>query len=313
MSIREQKSEEDNNQRGTLASVLMHILLLLCIYFMPATHKPKNTEMPQIQVELPQDLMGGAALGLPDQGSGDDKPTPGRPDPDAGNSEPDPAPEPDPVPVPIPKPAPPKMVIPKPTPPPQKRIETTEDPNAAVIRRQQEETRKKAEEEKYRAQADAREKQRQADEAAKREAAAKKFGDRFKTGTSGGTNGGGGDGSGRGNTGKPGNQGNPDGDPNSGNLTGIGSGPGNVSGFGGRKVVNFPRLQENSQKSGKVVLDICVDNSGGVSSAKFKAAGSTTTDAGLIEAATRNAKQYKFAASSVEKQCGSITYTFIVR
>ena len=93
----------------------------------------------------------------------------------------------------------------------------------------------------------------------------------------------------------------------------MGRGPGTVNGFGGRGVLTAPRLQESSQKEGRVVLSVCVDADGSVTSADFKAAGSTTTDGDLIDAAKRNARQYRFAAGSAEKQCGTITYNFIVK
>jgi len=133
------------------------------------------------------------------------------------------------------------------------------------------------------------------------------------SGFGGGTDGGGGDGTGRGNTGRPGNKGTPDRDPNSSNLNGIGHVPGSVSGFGNRSVQSAPKLQENSQNEGRVVLYACVNSDGRVISADYKASGSTTTDEDLIAAATRNAMQYKFAASSADKQCGTITYNFKLR
>ena len=330
MDYRGKKTEQENDQKATLLSLTLHTLLLLAAFFMPSVQAPPKPPDSKIQVELPQELLGGGpSLGLPDEGKGNN-PAPGKPDPDAGNSQPS-KPEPAmPAPEPV-KPAPaPKPVISKPvTPPPTKRVETTEDPNAVAIRRQQEETRKKAEEQKYQQAQVEKEKKRQADavkaaenqkaaEAAEKQraeqAAKDKFKGRFGNGTSGGTNGGGGTGDGRGNTGKPGNQGKPDGDPNSDNLDkGFGRGPGTVNGFGGRNVQSAPKLQENSQKSGKVVLTVCVNADGRVTSADFKPVGSTTTDQELIDAAIRNSRQYKFAPGSAEKQCGTITYNFRVQ
>ncbi len=330
MDYRGKKIEQENDQKATLLSLTLHTLLLLAAFFMPSVQAPPKPPDSKIQVELPPELLGGGpSLGLPDEGKGNN-PVPGKPDPNAGNSQPS-KPEPAmPAPEPV-KPAPaPKPVISKPvTPPPTKRVETTEDPTAVAIRRQQEETRKKAEEQKYRDAQVEKEKKRQADavkaaenqkaaEAAERQraeqAAKDKFKGRFGNGTSGGTNGGGGTGDGRGNTGKPGNQGKPDGDPNSDNLDkGFGRGPGTVNGFGGRNVQSAPKLQESSQKSGKVVVTVCINAQGAVLSADYKAVGSTTTDQDLIDAAKRNARQYKFAAGSAEKQCGTITYNFRVQ
>ncbi len=326
-TVRGQKTEKENDKKGLLLSMTVHTILLLGMYFAPDLPPPKPTIPAQIVVELPQDLLGGGpALGLPNQGSGNN-PAPGKPDPDAGNSAP--ASKPDPTPAPTPPP-PVKPVISKPTPAPtpSKPIQTTEDPNAVAVRRQQEETKRKNEEAKYQQQAAEREKQRQAEAArqaqenAKREAdekaraaqAAKdKFGGRFGTGTGSGTNGGGGTGTGQGNTGKPGNQGRPDGDPDSKVLDGIGRGPGTVNGFGGRGVKTAPKLSENSQKAGRIVLDVCVDADGNVTSAKYKALGSNSNDSELIDAAVRNARQYRFSSGGAERQCGTITYNFIVK
>ena len=326
-TIRGEKSDKENDKKGMLLSMTVHTVLLLGMYFMPDLPPPPPKIPAQIVVELPQNLLGGGpALGLPNQGSGN-KPAPGKPDPNAGNSAP--APKPDPTPAPTPPP-PVKPVIskPAPAPTPSKPIQTTEDPNAVAVRRQQEETKRKNEEAKYQQQAAEREKQRQAEasrqaqENAKRDAdekaraaqAAKdKFGGRFGTGTGSGTNGGGGTGTGQGNTGKPGNQGRPDGDPDSKVLDGIGRGPGTINGFGGRGVKSAPKLSENSQKAGRIVLDVCVDADGSVTSAKYKALGSNSNDSELIDAAVRNARQYRFSAGGAERQCGTITYNFIVR
>jgi outer membrane biosynthesis protein TonB len=260
------KTEQENNQKGTLVSLTVHSLLIFGILFMPVS-KPKLNEKTQIQVELPKDMLGGgAALGLPDQGQGD-TPSPGKPNPNAGGA-PKPEPEPDPTPITPIKPAPaPKPVISKPAPaPPTKRIETTEDPNAVAIRRQQEAIKQKAEEEKYRqsqaekarrkAEEDARtaEANQRAEEAAKRAAAESKFKNRKfgdGTGTGSGTSGGGGTGGGFGNSGKPGSGGRPDGDPDNRNLEGVGRGPGNISGFGNRKAANVPKCTNNSNEVGK--------------------------------------------------------------
>ncbi len=307
MDNKEKIQEDLNDQKATLMSLTLHVLLGI-LFFLPMGKPMRSIENTQIQVELPQELLGGGpALGLPNQGSGSN-PAPGLPDPDAGNNETKPSP------VPVPPP-PPKAVFVKPTPSsPPRKVETTEDPNAAVIRRQAEQARQKVEEERYQAQAAARAKQ-QAEAAAQAqrqaEAAAKdKFKGRFGTGSSSGTNGGGGTGTGQGNTGRPGNQGQPDGDPNSKVLEGMGRGAGKIGGFGNRGVLSEPKLQENSQKIGTVVLKVCVDAAGNVISADFNAVGSTTTDGDLVDAAKRNARQYRFKPGSADKQCGTITYNF---
>ena len=308
------KVEQDNNQRGTLVSLTVHSLLIFGILLMPVP-KPKLNEKTQIIVELPKDMLGGgAALGLPDQGQGD-TPSPGKPDPNAGGSRPEPTPRPTPTPTPEPiKPAPaPKPVISKPvTPPPTKRVETTEDPNVVAIRRQQEATKQKAEEEKYRqaqveksrqkAENDARvaEANEKAAQAAKEQAAKDKFKGRFGngTGSGSGSSGGGGTGGGLGNSGKPGSGGRPDGDPDNRNMDGIGRGPGNISGFGNRKAENIPRCTNNSNETGKVVIEATIGSSGEVTGTRFIASGSTNNSQAAIAAATSCVKQYRFQAGS---------------
>ncbi|NJN33213.1 MAG: hypothetical protein HC817_02140 [Saprospiraceae bacterium] len=306
--------EQENNQKGILLSVALHILLAMAFFFIPMGSGKYNIEPPKIEVQLPPDLMGGgAAIGLPDVGQGDE-PAPGKPDPNIGGSSPTPVPD-----EPTPTPVKPVIAKPKPTPSvPSKRVETTEDPNAVALRRAQEDARRKDEEKKYQEQQAARERQRQVDEENRRAQAAKdkfgKIGTGFGQGSQSGNQGGGGTGGGLGNTGRTGSGGRPDGNPDGRNTSGApGVGRGIGGGLGGRAVVTTPRLQENSQKSGKVVLKVCVDASGSVVSSDYQASGSNTLDDDLVEAAKRNARQYKFAKSDFEKQCGTITYNFIVK
>ena len=88
----------------------------------------------------------------------------------------------------------------------------------------------------------------------------------------------------------------------------------NVSGgLIGRKVLNKPRIVDEFNTSGTVVLNVCVDASGKVTSADFTQRGSRTTDSELVLIARKNAKAYKFISSSIDKQCGTITYVFKVK
>jgi outer membrane biosynthesis protein TonB len=121
----------------------------------------------------------------------------------------------------------------------------------------------------------------------------------------------GGQGTGQGNTGRPGNQGDPDGDPNAGKLEGISTGAGMVGGgLGNRGVVTIPKINDRSQKEGKVVINVCVDKAGKVLSADFTQRGSTTTDPTLVRLATDNARLWKFMPGDTDRQCGTITYQF---
>lgn len=84
-------------------------------------------------------------------------------------------------------------------------------------------------------------------------------------------------------------------------------------GLAGRTVIEVPAVSENSQKIGKVVVRVCVDRSGKVTSSKYTQQGSTTLDAQLIRLAEKGASKYLFSKADVESQCGSITFDFKVR
>ncbi|HAQ38729.1 MAG TPA: hypothetical protein DCX89_07055 [Saprospirales bacterium] len=110
------------------------------------------------------------------------------------------------------------------------------------------------------------------------------------------------------------NQGDPLGSPGADALRGISKGEGKVGGgLEGRGVMYKPEIIEHSQKSGKVVVQVCIDSKGKVISAKFTQKGSTTTDADLVETAEFAATRYVFAPGEFEKECGTISIQFIVR
>lgn len=124
-----------------------------------------------------------------------------------------------------------------------------------------------------------------------------------------------GSGGGKGNTGKAGNQGDPNGDPNADRLTGISSGGAGSVGGGlqSRGVVSSPKISDSSQRKGRVVISVCVDAAGRVTSAEYTQRGSTTNDEVLKELARKNAVNYKFTSASANSQCGNITYDFVVQ
>ncbi len=84
-------------------------------------------------------------------------------------------------------------------------------------------------------------------------------------------------------------------------------------GLNGRGIIFRPTIQDNSQKKGKVMVELCVDKTGKVTSANFTQKGSTTTDNHLIQLAIDGAKKYKFSPSESHKQCGTITIDFVSR
>lgn len=282
--------EEKNKRKGLLLSLLLHALLILLVI------------LPFIKYPIPPPGQEGilVSLGVPDQGEGDDMP------------------ETQPVEKVIPTPVAesPKKVEPvaaKKEPVVEKKVLTTEDPQVVAIRQAKEAETKKQQEEAIRKQKADAEAKRIADEEArqKAEAEAKKKAEydqqkkQYGTLLSG---------SGKGETGKPGNQGDPNGDPKATNLKGVSTGSGMVGGgLGSRGVTYEPKISDNSQKVGKVVVNVCVDKTGKVISAEYTQKGSTTTDSDLRALAEHSARKFVFTASSIEKQCGTITVDFKVR
>jgi|GEM_PF-5963722 len=121
-------------------------------------------------------------------------------------------------------------------------------------------------------------------------------------------------GTGKGNTDSPGNQGDPNGDPDASNLEGISTGSGVAGGgLSNRGVLYEPKIKDTSQKTGRVVVNVCVDKSGKVISASYTQRGSTTTDPDLRALAERSARQFRFNQAEIDKQCGTVTIDFMVQ
>jgi TonB family protein len=129
-----------------------------------------------------------------------------------------------------------------------------------------------------------------------------------------------------------GDQGDPAGDPNSrytgksGSGTGLGQGDGEGTGSGsgkggvsfslaGRRMVRTPQINDRSQETGKVVVDITVDKNGNVVSAIPGGRGSTTTSAYLNKLAREAAMKAKFNLSpeGADIQRGTISFVFLVQ
>ncbi len=121
-------------------------------------------------------------------------------------------------------------------------------------------------------------------------------------------------GGGDGETGTVGDQGAINGDPNSNNYKGGGSGDGTSFTLAGRSLVSAPKIKDNSQEEGRVVVDIIVDKYGKVLRATPGARGSTTTSGVLYRKAKDAALKYKFNANpdAAEEQKGQITFIFIL-
>lgn len=106
-------------------------------------------------------------------------------------------------------------------------------------------------------------------------------------------------------------KGDPSGHPDASALEGITKGKGKAgNGLGNRGLLHAPEISDNTQRTGRVVVNICVNSKGKVISANYTQKGSTTTDSHLIDLATNSALKYRFSASTTEEQCGDITIDF---
>lgn len=122
---------------------------------------------------------------------------------------------------------------------------------------------------------------------------------------------GGGDGTGT----TPGNQGAPDGDPNSKSYTGGGSGGNGIAlNLNGRKFISLPRIQDDGQTAGKITVDISVDKTGTIVTAKAGGRGTNISNANLWDKCERAVLGCKLNAISTgpEIQAGSVIFTFIL-
>lgn len=291
-----QVNNQEEHRKGLVGSIAFHAVLLLILI------------MPFIKFPIPPPGQQGIVvnLGIPDSGQGNDRP-------ETQNKE-------------IVPPTPPssaKPVVNK-DPEPQvmqtsvKEIETSKE----VITANNEEIRiKKAEEEEKKREHEAElqkqreleeakrqaelEAQRKAEEEARKQAQyeqnKKQFGELIA-------------GAGKGNTDVSGSQGVQDGDPDASKLEGISTGSGVVGGgLSNRGVLYEPDVKDSSQKTGRVVVSVCVDQTGNVISANYTQRGSTTTDSELRALAERSARKFKFSQADIDKQCGTITIDFKVQ
>lgn len=153
---------------------------------------------------------------------------------------------------------------------------------------------------KKKAEAEARKKAEEAKKQAEYNKSKSKFSDLFKSGSS------------KGNSDNPDkNAGSVTGEPDATALDKISTGKGKAgNGLGGRGIVYEPKITDTSQKTGRVVIRVCVDQTGKVTTAKFTQKGSTTTDSYLVNLALKNAKKYRFTESDASEQCGDISIDF---
>lgn len=117
-----------------------------------------------------------------------------------------------------------------------------------------------------------------------------------------------------GETNSPDDQGAIDGDVNSSKYTGGGRGSGITYSLAGRSLRTTPKIKDNSQEEGKVVVDIVVDKYGKVVKAIAGARGSTTSNSTLLNKAKEAALKTRFNAKpdAVSDQKGKMTFVFIL-
>lgn len=79
----------------------------------------------------------------------------------------------------------------------------------------------------------------------------------------------------------------------------------------GRSVVgSLPKPNYGANASGRVIIDVTVDETGRVKNATYRAQGSTTNNSQLVAAARAAALKARFSTSDSFIQGGTITYTF---
>lgn len=306
-AIANQANQEENRTKAAIGSLLFHAGLLVCLIFYTFSSSAPVVEPTAIVLDFGGGGGDNAAAGEPDKGMNDDYTPPGE---EMAETPSKPSAT---TPTPSPSPTPPKSQAPPPSTTP-----TTSDPDVAAIRQQKEQERQA--EAARQAEATRQRQAAEAAEAAKRAEQERRDKVKNNAGSAFGKPGSNGQGAGGG--GKPGNGGinggtgdNPFGKSNGdGGGTGGGSGTGTGAsiggGLGGRAVVKRGSVVDNSQKSGKVVIEVCVDKSGNVTSADYTQRGSTTSDSELKSKALQAARGYRFAASSADQQCGTITFNF---
>ncbi len=300
------QGEDQNKKKGIIVSVVVHLLLLLLCLFPYLTIPQPTQQMSSILVSLGTPEGGNSAIVAASTTEPEDhkventeKSEDTKETEDKTEKEETQKPEVKPKEVKVEKTAAPEVetltevsdvpIVKKPT---QEEIEreAKKKEEAEAVLLKQEAQEKADEEAKRKAQA-------KADQEAKFNDSKKKYSDLL--------------GSGMGSNSAPGNEGDPEGDPNAANLKGIAKGTDRIGGgLSDRGVLFEPTINDNTQKTGKVVIKICVDAKGNVSEVKFTQRGSTTTDNALVSVAEKAAWKYKFTPSSRETQCGILTVDF---
>ncbi len=82
-----------------------------------------------------------------------------------------------------------------------------------------------------------------------------------------------------------------------------------ADGIGSRKLIEKPDILILSDKSGEVVVNVCIDRLGRVQNPTLNEEYSTISAPSLISLALRESSNFRFARSSRKSHCGTITYS----
>lgn len=104
----------------------------------------------------------------------------------------------------------------------------------------------------------------------------------------------------------------------SGRSTGLGTaGDGNSmigKGLLGRKLTGIPDINDNSNKTGRIIIKVKVDNNGNVISADYTAEGSTISDNDLVSKCESAARRAKFSsAAERDVDYGTLVFKFSIK
>lgn len=296
-----QVQQRQSNQQSLVITIVLLVLLLLTFLFIKLNHPPVEIPIESVVIDF-GDGNEGAANDLDRAGGGQNS---------APQTSPTPSPPTASTSTPISTPT-------KSTTSAASNAMTAEDAQAiAIAKMQKAEADAKAKEEKRLAdiikKAEAERLAREAEEKRIKDQMAGVF-TKGKTGNGNGTgNGSGtgkgtgsGTGNGSGNGSGNGNGGTGNGSGNNGSGVGIGL---NIEGRGWR--VKSGKPFNYSNKEGKIVVSIKVDNEGNVIYAKGGALGSTITDTKMVAAAEYEARKCKLTQDNTrEEQFGTIVYNF---
>ena len=81
-----------------------------------------------------------------------------------------------------------------------------------------------------------------------------------------------------------------------------------AEGIGSRKMIDMPDILILSDKSGEVVVDVCIDRLGRIGKATLNEEKSTLKTPSLVSLALRESANFRFARSSRKSHCGTITF-----